>query len=150
MPRPRGGDWLEDETTAWAAAGLDVIVSMLDANETEAFDLTREAELCEKNRILFFSFPVPDRGVPASENSLTELLNKLKSLLDKGKNVGIHCRQSIGRSSLTAAALMALFGVEPDAAFQRLSKARGLEVPETDEQRNWVKNFAEELTLIAG
>ena len=30
VPRPRGGEWLEDEAAAWSDAGLDVIVSMLE------------------------------------------------------------------------------------------------------------------------
>ena len=30
LPRPRGGDWLRDETMAWREAGLDVVVSLLE------------------------------------------------------------------------------------------------------------------------
>ena len=147
VPRPRGGEWLEDEVAAWRAADLNVIVSLLDANENESFELAREAEFCAANGISFYSFPVADRRVPVSVKALLELLNKLKTLLAKGKNVGIHCRQSIGRSALLAAALMVLLGITPDAAFQQLSEVRGLEVPETDEQRNWVEDFAEEIAI---
>ncbi len=144
VPRPRGGEWLEDEAAAWREADLNVIVSLLETDEIEAFELAREAEVCEANDISFFSFPIADRRVPVSEHALVELLNKLKSLLVKGKNIGIHCRQSIGRSALLAAALMILFGIAPDEAFRQLSQVRGLEVPETDEQLNWIKKFAEE------
>lgn len=144
VPRPRGGEWLEDEAAAWREANLDVIVSLLEADENETFELAREAEFCETNGIKFFSFPIADRRVPVSKNELLKLLNKLKILLAKGKNIGIHCRQSIGRSALLAAALMVLFGISPSVAFQQLSKVRGLEVPETDEQRSWIENFAEE------
>ena len=144
VPRQRGGEWLEDEAAAWREANLDVIVSLLEADENAAFELAREAEFCEANNISFFSFPIADRRVPVSKNALLELLNKLKMLLVKGKNIGIHCRQSIGRSALLAAALMVLFGISPSAAFQQLSQVRGLEVPETDEQRSWIENFAEE------
>jgi protein-tyrosine phosphatase len=145
VPRPRGGEWLEDEVAEWSRAGLNAIVSMLDADEIELFNLVKEADLSKANGILFFSFPVIDRGVPVSKSELLELLKKLKSLLAGGKNVGIHCRQSIGRAALLAASLMVLFGVEPDEAFRRLSEARGVDVPETEEQRIWVKRFAEEL-----
>jgi len=144
VPRPRGGEWLEDEAAAWRAANLDAIVSLLEKHETDTFELAREAEFCAMNGIEFFSFPVADRHVPISKNEFLELSDKLKSLLAEGKNVGIHCRQSIGRSALLAAALMVLFGAEPNAAFKQLSEIRGLEVPETDEQREWIENFAEE------
>lgn len=144
VPRPRGGEWLEDETAAWRNADLNVIVSLLEAHETEIFELTREAEFCTASNIDFFSLPIADRRVPGSKHSLLELSNKLKILLAQGKNIGIHCRQSIGRSALLAAALMVLSGIEPDAAFKQLSEVRGLEVPETDEQRKWIENFADE------
>lgn len=142
VPRPRGGDWLEDETAAWANAGLDVIVSMLDAEETAWFELEREAEFSQSVGIEFISLPTPDRGVPILNRDFSRLAQKLKTSLSEGKNVGIHCRQSVGRAPLLAAVLMTLFGIESAEAFRRLSVARGVEVPETNEQRNWAEQFA--------
>lgn len=149
VARPRGGDWLEDEILAWSEAGLDVIVSLLTEDEISALGLEREAEICKSNGIEFFSFPVVDRSVPASPQSFLEFLNKLKLLLTEGKNVAFHCRQSIGRSPLMAAALMILFRVEPEIAYRQLSEARGLQVPETDEQRIWTESFAKKLAIVA-
>lgn len=149
VPRPRGGDWLEDEVSAWSAAGLDAIISLLTEDEMSALGLEREAEVCESKGLSFFSFPVVDRSVPASQQAVLELLNKLKLKLIEGKNIGFHCRQSIGRAPLLAAALMVLFGIEPAAAFRQLSEARKLQVPETEEQRIWMGNFAEELAIVA-
>lgn len=34
MPRPRGGDWLGDETRSLAKAGVGVLVSLLTADES--------------------------------------------------------------------------------------------------------------------
>ena len=34
MPRPRGGDWLEDEITSWRHVGIDTIVSALMKEES--------------------------------------------------------------------------------------------------------------------
>jgi len=146
VPRPRGGDWLEDEAAAWANGGLDVIVSMLDAEENDAFDLGSEAEFCTQNGIEFVSFPVKDRGVPVFNREFQQLIEKLKVFLLQGKNIGIHCRQSIGRAPFLAAVLMVSFGINPTEAFRQLSFARGVEVPETVEQRKWVEQFAEEFT----
>jgi hypothetical protein len=41
VPRPRGEDWLDDEGRAWQEAELDVIVSLLTADEVGGFDLQR-------------------------------------------------------------------------------------------------------------
>ena len=147
VPRPRGGEWLEDEAAAWSSAGLDVIVSMLDREETESFDLGREAEFCAANGIKFIAFPVTDRSVPDLNPAFLQFVEKLKTLLLDGKNIGIHCRQSIGRAPLLAAVLMTSFSMEPSEAFRQLSIARGVEVPETAEQREWAERFAEELAL---
>lgn len=141
VPRPRGNDWLEDEALAWKNAGLDVIVSMLESDEIHSFGLEREAEYCKSNGIEFFSFPVTDRSVPNLNEHFFYQLEKLKKLLLGGKNIGIHCRQSIGRAPLLAAFLMILFGIKPNEAFCQLSLARGLQVPETLEQKKVAETF---------
>lgn len=147
VPRPRGGEWLEDEAAAWANAELDVIVSMLEREEVESLELGREAEFCAANGIEFIALPVPDRSVPDLNQAFLQLIEKLKRLLLEGKNIAIHCRQSIGRAPLLAAILMTLFGMEPNEAFRQLSLVRGIEVPETAEQREWAQHFAEESVL---
>ena len=148
VPRPRGGDWLEDEASEWANEGLNVIVSMLEREEVESFGLEREKEFCQLNGIEFFSIPVADRSVPILSEDFLKLLEKLKMMLLQGDNIGIHCRQSIGRAPLLAALLMILLDIEPKEAFRQLSLARGLEVPETLEQKNLAENFYKESSVV--
>ena len=145
VPRPRGGDWLEDEVQAWRKAGLDAVVSLLTQEESADLDLARETELSHARGIQFIEFPIPDRSVPLSRRATLQLLRELRQLLAQGKNVGLHCRQGIGRSAVIAACLLIFLGVEPEAAFQRISVARGCTIPETTEQRDWVVAFAREL-----
>lgn len=145
VPRPRGGDWLEDEVQAWRQAGLEVIVSLLTREESVDLDLAQEEELSQARGIQFIGFPIPDRGVPLSRRGTLELLGEVHQLLVKGKNVGIHCRQGIGRSAVVAACLLVFLGIEPEVAFQQISAARGCPIPETVEQRKWVIAFAREL-----
>src|SRR5262245_62249708 len=130
MPRPRGGDWLEDEVRAWRRAGVDVVVSLLTPDEVTDLDLGQEAALCRKAGIEFRTLPVPDRGVPPA-GGVREFLHELSRLLAEGHNMAVHCRQGIGRAPLVAAALLVLSGLEPETAWQRLSAARGCPVPET-------------------
>ena len=74
MPRPRGGDWLEDEVAAWRAAQIDTIVSLLEPHEVRELDLLAEASLCEAAGIRYSSCPIPDRGTPASLQAVVRLL----------------------------------------------------------------------------
>ncbi|MFQ5873722.1 MAG: protein-tyrosine phosphatase family protein [Dehalococcoidia bacterium] len=145
VPRPRGGDWLEDEVRSWQRAGLNVIVSLLTGDEVANLNLAREAALCQAYGLQFFSFPIVDRGVPSSRRATWDLVRQLNEALTEGRRVAIHCRQGIGRSALIAACLLVFTGEDPETAFERVSAARGCSVPETSEQREWVIEFAREL-----
>jgi protein-tyrosine phosphatase len=145
MPRPRGGDWLEDEISSWRQSGLDVIVSALTEEEIGELELAREKDLCEKTGVDFIAFPVIDRGVPSSAKAALELARRLEECLAQGENVAIHCRQGVGRAALLAACVLAASGIDPAAAFDRIAAARGCAVPDTREQREWVMRFAHEM-----
>lgn len=146
IPRPRGGDWLEDEVRSWQKFGLDVVVSLLMPGEISDLDLRREKEYSQANDLQYLSFPIVDRTVPTSRKEALDFLKKLDKLLAEGKNVGVHCRQGIGRAALIAASLLVLAGLDTETAFQRVSTARGYDVPETPEQKEWVTKFERALT----
>jgi protein-tyrosine phosphatase len=141
FPRPRGGDWLEDEIQDWTSAGLDVIVSLLTEEEAEDLELTMEPALCQSQGLEFISFPITDRSVPASREETLRLASRLAELLREAKNVGIHCRQGVGRASLLATCVLAQLGVDAEAAFDQIGQTRGVAVPETAEQERWVKEL---------
>jgi protein-tyrosine phosphatase len=139
--RPRGGDWLEDEIISWRRAGIDVVVSLLENGEEHQLGLAEEQKTAETDGLSFLSFPIPDRGVPASVPDALTLMSDVSGALDNGKNVALHCRQSIGRSGLIAAGILVASGVQPERAIEIVSTARGLSVPETLEQRLWVQRL---------
>jgi protein-tyrosine phosphatase len=143
LPHPRGGEWLEDEVQSLRAAGFDVLVSTLTSHESAELELTREAEICQAKGIEFVSFPIQDRGVPSAEKSTLELARRLEGKLAQGRNVGIQCRQGIGRSALLAACVLVLSGIDSETAFEKIQTARGCSVPDTKEQRQWVKHLTE-------
>lgn len=149
VPRPRGGDWLEDEVRHWQQSGLDVIVSLLTVSEIEELSLPQETSLCQNAGILFLSLPIEDRGVPLSQKAVLEFSRKLVALLSEGKNIGIHCRQSVGRSALLVACLLVVAGIPPNLALQRVATTRGCPVPDTEEQRQWISDFAHYVTTHA-
>ena len=143
VQRPRGGDWLADELQVFRRAGIDIVVSLLTESEARELGLEREEDACKSAEISFISFPIRDRGVPSSQRSFKLLIDQLKKELLAGKSIGIHCRQSIGRSSLLAAALLCSFGSSADSAFAQIEQSRGCPVPDTEEQREWVIKIAE-------
>jgi protein-tyrosine phosphatase len=142
VPRPRGGDWLEDEIARMKRAGVDILVSMLQADESAELGLSMEASACEAAGIIFRSFPIPDRETPPSTASFSLFVEELRTQVLAGRSLAVHCRASIGRSSLLLAALLTAEGFTPDDAFRRLSRARGMQVPDTPDQVSWVERFA--------
>lgn len=142
MPRPRGGDWLEDEIRSLKSSGVDAVVSLLERAEIEELEITEEQALCEANSMAFLSFPIADRNVPSSGQKALEFAGSVLHLLRSGKSVVIHCRQGVGRSALIAACVMALGGFPVDEAFEKIEAARGCPVPDTPEQRRWVGHVA--------
>jgi hypothetical protein len=142
MPRPRAGDWLEDEVLSWHRAGIRTVVSLLEAHEVAELGLDDERRLCAARGIEFLSFPIPDRGVPTSYGALNQLIVPLIPKVKSGHMVAVHCRAGIGRSAVVAAGILLRAGVPFPQVFPALSRARGVAVPDTDAQADWVQAFA--------
>lgn len=147
--RPRGGDWLEDEVNGWRQAGLDVVVSLLEKDEAAQFELGHESEVAELKGVHFVSFPIPDRGVPASTREALSLFNTIAAALEEGKNVAVHCRQGIGRSGLITAGVLLTSGMGVDKALDVVSAARGEAIPETPAQLQWIRHLPSEHLVLA-
>jgi protein-tyrosine phosphatase len=143
LPRPRGSDWLDDEVESLHLAGFSVLACLLTREEMAELDLVEEPKLCAAHDIQFVSFPILDRGVPASSQEALVIIKQLAALLEQGKSVAIHCRQGVGRSAMITACVLAVLGECPDAAFERIARARGCPVPDTPEQRGWVRTFVD-------
>jgi len=146
--RPRGGDWLEDEADGWRRAGLDVVVSLLEEDEAAQLQLSSEADIARSKGLQLISFPIPDRGVPASMPATLGLLRSLATALEQGKNVAVHCRQGIGRSGLIATAVLVTSGIGVEKAIETVSAARGQAIPETTAQLEWIHHLPMERSVV--
>ncbi|HEY0755103.1 MAG TPA: protein-tyrosine phosphatase family protein [Ktedonobacteraceae bacterium] len=139
LPRPRGGDWLNDEIKALYFEGVAIVVSLLMPEEEAELDLRHEGEVCQSQGVSYRSYPILDHHVPPWSLATFKLLEDLQEELARGKHVAVHCRMGLGRSALIAASVLVLSGLTPEQACEMLSTARGYTVPETEEQRAWVK-----------
>lgn len=142
--RPRPEDWLEDDLRRYATSGIETLVSLLETREAAWLGLSLEQTLAYQLSMEFLNYPIPDVHVPENTASFRTFVSGLADRLRAGRSVGVHCRGSIGRSTVTAACALIHLGWTPEAAIEAIREARGFEVPDTEEQRQWILNYKAE------
>jgi protein-tyrosine phosphatase len=140
MTRPRGGDWLADAMSELREAGVDVLVCLITSAELDELDLADEGVEAERAGLRFRHLPIVDMGVPDYDRA-APVIDELVTCLDDGDHVVVHCRAGIGRSSLIAAALLTRLGVPEEQAWLTIGTARGVTVPEHEEQGQWLHRY---------
>ncbi|MFZ0161157.1 MAG: hypothetical protein WAL50_19175 [Kineosporiaceae bacterium] len=142
MAHPRGGEWLPAEMAGLARAGVDVLVSLLDDAEVHELHLDDEHRLAEADGMTFRRLPTADQSVPDRAATMA-MAAAVAADLAGGREVAVHCRTGIGRSSTLAAAVLVHEGLTPEDAWQLIGAARGLPVPDTEEQRAFVRSLTD-------
>ena len=138
MARPRSGEWLHDDLLSLKKQGVSTLTCMLDRDEIVELGLQEEKAICEQLGLAYLSYPVPDFGIPEDIILFKKLTQDLAKRVQQGQKVAVHCRAGIGRSSLTVASTMLHLGFSASDAFAHITKARGVKVPDTREQMEWV------------
>lgn len=136
MARPSG------DLSQLAAAGVDVVVSLLGDNEAAELGLSDEAGAAARVGLAFHHLATADFGVP-DVDATRSLVAELAAALARDQHVVIHCRGGIGRSSVLAAAVLLGDGFTPSQAWARIAEARGCAVPETDAQRVFIDGLVD-------
>lgn len=139
--RPRGTDWLEDEMLFLKRGGIDTLVSLLEPNEAFWLGLGEEDVKAAKAGIAFLNFPIPDTQVPTDFFGFRSFVSDLATRLRNGERIGVHCRGSIGRATVTAACALIHLGWKPGDALAAVEATRGCPVPDIEEQRAWVLSY---------
>jgi protein-tyrosine phosphatase len=139
--RPRGGDWLEDELIRMKNAGIQTVVSLLEKHEAAYLELSEEAHAATQAGLNFISFPIRDTQTPSDPVAFETFIQHLVNQLRAGERIGVHCRGSIGRATVTAACALIHLGWSPSSALSAIMMARGCSVPDTLEQENWILNY---------
>ncbi len=138
---PKGDEMLADEIAQLKQGGIDTIVSLLEKDEAAWLGLKGESSMVSLNGMQFLSHPFPDANVPLDPVAFRVFVAGLASRLQAGEKVGIHCRGSIGRSTIVAACTMIHLGWTPRKALAVIEDARGCPVPNTSQQEQWILDY---------
>ncbi|MFK8078125.1 MAG: protein-tyrosine phosphatase family protein [Granulosicoccus sp.] len=138
MAKPITGEWIDDEFSGIAREGIRQIVSLLEPHEEYAVGLKEESVFSRKHGMGFISYPIQDRGLPESVSSYRDVTKRLYNDILDGSNTVVHCRAGIGRAGMVVVGVLLHSGMDPESAFDLVSEKRGVEVPDTEEQKQWV------------
>jgi protein-tyrosine phosphatase len=122
------------------AAGFDELVSLLSGPEAAELGLRNEREAARAAGLTFTWHPTHDFSTPEGQcfrDGLFELHDRLRA----GAAIAAHCRGSVGRAPLLVASLLVLDGAHWEDAWRRVGLARGVPVPDTDAQRQWIRSL---------
>jgi protein-tyrosine phosphatase len=143
--RPHGDDLLKDEMVRMKKGGIETVVSLLEPDEAAWLGLAEEGPLAVEAGLQFLSFPIPDINVPMNSGAFRGFVAGLADRLRAGEHIGVHCRGSIGRSTVTAACTLIHLGWKPSQALAAIEVARGCSVPDTPQQERWILEYKAEL-----
>jgi hypothetical protein len=138
---PRGDDSLSDELLRYKQSGVEVLVSLLEPNEAIWLGLGQEGPLAEAAGMRFLSYPILDVHVPANVGPFRAFVAGVAGRLRAGERIGVHCRGSIGRSTVTAACTLIHLGWNATQALRAIQAARGCVIPDTEEQLRWILSY---------
>lgn len=130
---------LDVELRVLAGTGVGTLVSLLSATEVTELGLAAESEAAARAGLAFLNHPVPDFGIPGE--TFRRFAFELHDEFRAGASIAAHCRASVGRSPLLIASIMVLDGASPEDAWRRISEARGVPVPDTGAQRQWIRSL---------
>lgn len=137
MPKPVSGEFVDEEFEGLAKSGITLVVSLLERPEAYQLGLSNESEICRKWDIEFINYPIEDRKIPTEPRNFASFIRDIHDKISKGSSAVVHCRSGIGRAGLVAVCVLMHENYTPAEALVAVSKARGVEVPDTEEQYIW-------------
>jgi protein-tyrosine phosphatase len=147
---PHGDALLEEELLRLKGSGIQTLVSLLEHWEAGVLGLANEGPAAVHIGLNFISYHFPYTRVPIDMASFRNFVTGLADRLRAGESVGIHCRGSVGRSALVAACTLIHLGWQPEAALDAIEAARGVPVPDTREQADWILSYSAQAVINPG
>jgi protein-tyrosine phosphatase len=122
-----------DPDAAVATTGADLVVCLCEEHElTERYPEYVQWLRSRRREQVLWS-PVPDFHAPEIEDALA-LVRQLRSRLDRGDTVLMHCGGGIGRTGTMAAALLITMGMSSADAIALVGSSRPMAGPEVGAQ----------------
>lgn len=127
--------------------GVDCIVCLLSKYElrTLGVDISVYAKACSKVGIDLIIYPIVEMAAPEQKTTEfdTELIEKLRTLVEANESVVVHCRGGIGRAGLVACCLLLKMKLakSPSDAIKIVRKLRDPRSVESRKQEDYIEGY---------
>lgn len=142
MLRPKA---LHDDLAKVQAAGINTVVSLLEAQEAILLGLGAQADVCAALGMRFATHPIRDMSLPDIK-SFSTFAAQIAADIHSGAHVAVHCRASIGRTGMLTCAVLGNLGYSADEAIAHVSAQRGASIPDTKAQAAFICEITSSFT----
>jgi protein-tyrosine phosphatase len=137
------GPWARDLTVdldAIAAWNAKAVVTLVEPQEISRLCISDLGPQIQRRGMEWVHMPITDVSTPGPEFEAKwpEVSGRLRSRLNAGENILVHCRGGLGRAGMIAARLLVETGVDPEDAMKRVRAVRPGAI-ETRLQEQWVR-----------
>ena len=126
-----------DAIVIWNAR---VVVTLLEKHESVELKIANLGDEVLRRKMEWIHLPIPDFCVPNAsfDAEWPTQSQRLRTVLNSGENVLVHCKGGLGRAGMIAARLLVELGAEPNEAMARVRAVRPNAI-ETPRQEDWVR-----------
>ncbi len=127
---PPAADAVDAGVQAWRAAGVRLVVSLI-----EDWEVPRRApglfDTLARHGLESWRFPIVDFGVPADPAAFRALLARLQARLGAGEGILVHCNAGLGRTAVVLASVLKLRGLaaDPVSELRRIYRPTAMQEP---------------------
>ena len=130
---------------ALTKVGVNIFIDL-----TEPGELSPYSQWLDLDSQTYYRFPIEDVDIPDSRETTATILDTIDAHIAKGDVVYLHCWGGVGRTGTIVGCWLARHGHPGPVALKRLAdlwaqcpKSAWTYSPETDTQRQYVRDWAE-------
>ena len=127
--------------------GVDQVVALTPDDELDRLGLAAMPQRIMDGGIAWLQVPVVNFSTPEADqlDAFMAAMAEVKSKLDQGQHILVHCRGGTGRAGKVAAVMLIHYGIAPDDAITMIRQQREGCI-QTEDQEQFVRDYIPMMT----
>ena len=122
--------------------GVDQVIALTPDDELDRLGLSDMPQRIKDSGVAWLQVPVVNFSTPEADqlDTFMAAMAAVKSKLDQGQHILVHCRGGTGRAGKVAAVMLIHYGIAPDDAITMIRDQREGCI-QTEEQEQFVRDY---------